>query len=750
MSAINFRSIRFNLFILVLLIFIPLFGLIIQSAHNQKVRLHSFVMDNMLNVSRHLYEQQKFVEENTRQLLTVLSQLPELQNGDTHKTNKILHSLLEQNPIYAALLVVDLQGHLVSSGVPYVNLNVSDRKYFKDVLKTHSFSVGEFNKGRLTQKPVIHYAYPVFGHDSVMVSIIVASFDLQYYDRFLKTINLGKDANFTFVDHKGTIIFRCPNDFVSVGSKESSVILSQLKNDASEGTFNAKDKEGVNRLYGFQRISLAPDNPYMYIYAGLPEEIAFSEYRKSLSQNMLIWAIAAFFIICAAYVFSFRFIITPIDQMVKVAGLIADGNLDTKTGVNASSANELGKLALAFDAMTDKLMQRENERNNAEKELKKLKERFELAINSAKIGIWDWHLKTNSLIWDKNMIDLYGIAPDDSEFNLDNWMECIHPEDVSAVQHKIYHSIEHDLPFRSEYRIIHPLNGIKYIRIFATPLKNKEGKPARLIGVNWDITERKVWELEIKEAKEKAENNDRLKSVFFADISHEIRTPLHGMIGFAQILKDSDISVHERLQYLDIIINSGNKLLNTISNIIDISLIDAGQLKLMKKECDISEIICEIYQYYEKLRLKENKQFQLKLEIDDADPVFFMTDGFRLNQIFTNLLDNAFRSTNSGVIIMGYKIINDQICCFVKDTNIAIDNDQLQTIFDKFKSMEEIPGTSYSGNGLDLAICKGLVELMGGTIRAHNTNDKTEFYFNLPLMATEYEKTGLLQKKVIV
>ena len=743
MSPINFRSIRFNLFILVLLIFIPFFALILQSANNQKIRIHKIVLDNMLSISRHLSEQQKFVEENTCQLLTVLSQLPEIQSVDTLKVNKLLASLLQQNPIYASLFVADINGNVKASGNQYYKINISDRKYFQDVIARRKFSVGEYTKSRLTQKPVIHYAYPVLDQNGTLISVIVASFDLQYFDRFLKTINLGKDAGFTFIDQKGVIIFRSPNDFYSAGTNEYDPIFSKLKQKDGEGSFISKDKEGTSKIYGFQRLYMHQSEPYMYVYVTIPESIAFLEYHKTLSQNMILWLIAAFFVSIVAFVFSFKYIIRPIDLMVHTAGLIADGNLETKTDIGQTS-NELGKLAVAIDSMTVKLLQRENERNKAVKDLKKLKERFELAINSAKIGIWDLHIKTNSLIWDSNMFDLYGVNLNEFENTYESWMRFIHIDDIQNINEKIKNAITNELPFRSEFRIIHPITGIKNIRIFASIIKDKEDKPARLIGVNWDITERKLLEIQLHEAKEKAEKNDRLKSVFFADISHEIRTPLHGIIGFAQILKDNDISIQEKLQYLDIIINSGNKLLSIISNIIDISLIDAGQLKLMKKECDISKIVSEIYYYYDKIRLKENKQFQLILDTENINQVVYLVDGFRLNQIFNNLLDNAFKHTEKGVIRMGYKIIDNQLSCFVKDTTIILDNLQLHRIFDKFRSLDDISGTNYSGNGLDLAICKGLVELMGGTMWANNLNDQTEFFFNLPLSSIEAEQENAL------
>ena len=744
MTNINFKSIRFNLFLLVVLTFIPLFILILENANNQKKRVHHEVKDNLRNISRHLFEQQKFIEGNTFQLLSVLGQFPEFKNCDTAKMNRMLHSLIIQNPTYAAILVVNPQGKMVASSMSYGNINVSDRKYFKDILQSHRFSIGEYSMDRLTQKPVIHYAYPIFNKDSSLVSIIIASFDLQNYDEFLKTTSLGKDVVYTFTDFNGTVIYKSPNDFKSIGNKESAIIFDHLKGIESEGSFSAKDNDDIEKVYSCHRLSVFPNETYMYIYAGMPEKIAFAEYHKQLSQNMFLWLITALFVAGCAYFFSFKYIIHPLDKMVETAKKIADGNLEVQTGFGKSS-NELGKLAKAMDIMANKLFQRDSETKQVEKDLKKLKERFELAINSAKIGIWDWHLRTNSLIWDKNMFELYGLNPNEFGYDYDSWMVSIHPEDINHIQEEIRISLETFIPFRSEYRIIHPVTGIKHIRIFASPIKDKEGKPARLIGINMDISERKLWERKLNEAKEKAEKSDRLKSVFFADISHEIRTPLHGIIGFAQILKDNEITYQERIQYLDIIINSGHKLLNIISNIIDISLLDAGQLKLIVNECDITEINTDVYKYYDRLSQKEKKPFQFSLEVPTRKPLWILVDGFRLNQIYGVLIESILRISKKGMITMGYKVTEEHICCFVKTSDIIIDDERLENLFDKFKSLEDICGKSYGDNALNLVVCKGLIELMGGSMWANNLEGQTEFIFNIPYHPIE-NKVKLIEE----
>jgi len=734
MIRLRLKSIRANLLFLVLLILIPLITIIFYQAHVQKQWGLGFAAWYADNTARTFADQQKFIETNIHQLLEVLGQLPEMKNPDTSRINKDLTAILKKNPAYASMILVDNKGDLIASGLPFAKLNVSDRKYFIDVMRTKSFAVGEYTHSRLTRKAVIHYAYPVFNNDSSINSILIVGYDLNYYNNIFKNSNNADDFVIVFVDHRGTILCHSPNLKDDIGTTVPREVFDIIFG-RDKGIFNFVEKDGMPRLYGFKQLSLNEKLPYLVVYVGIPEKIAYAGYHKMLVTNIAIWVLVAIFIILSTYFVSRKFFLRPIDKLVNTTNRISEGNLEIRIG-NNHFPTELGKLAIAIDEMAEKLLQREIERKKVEKDLKKLKERFELAINSANIGIWDWHIRNNFLIWDKNMFELYGTGPGSFKSNIESWKEFIHPDDLLVFEAELKNAIEYHQPFRSEFRIVNAGFGTKYIRIFASVINDKENKPVRLIGVNWDITERKKLEFNLHEAKDNAEAKNRLKSAFLANISHEIRTPLHGIIGFAQILKDSEITYQERSQYLDIIVGSGNKLLNIIANIIDISMLDAGQLKTIDQEYNLHSLLLEVFDYYEKVRTKENKGIDLLLDTDIDEDFVMTVDGYRFNQIFFNLIDNAFKFTEKGEVRIGCHVCNDALVCYVKDTGIGIspEGDLLQ-IFDHFKRLEE--GIKGNTAGLGLAICKGLVELMGGRIWVVSKDTGAEFYFSLPLANVE-------------
>ena len=250
-----------------------------------------------------------------------------------------------------------------------------------------------------------------------------------------------------------------------------------------------------------------------------------------------------------------------------------------------------------------------------------------------------------------------------------------------------------------------------------------------------DFSERKQLEEELIKAKEKAEENEKLKSSFLANMSHEIRTPMNGIIGFAKLLKKASITPEQKDKYVDIINTSGGHLLSLINDIIDISKIDAKQLVINETDINVNKLINELYSiYYSQLMLSCKTKIQLKSSTCLADDKsFIVSDEIRLRQILNNLLSNATKFTEKGIIEFGYTIKDKEIVFHVKDSGIGISEDKQQVIFERFRQGDGNIEKLYGGTGLGLAISKACVELLGGKIWVNSlSNDGTTFYFSIP------------------
>ena len=241
---------------------------------------------------------------------------------------------------------------------------------------------------------------------------------------------------------------------------------------------------------------------------------------------------------------------------------------------------------------------------------------------------------------------------------------------------------------------------------------------------------------ELISAKERAEESDKLKSAFLANMSHEIRTPMNGILGFAELLKDENISPGNHKKYIEIIDNNGKMLINLIDDIIDFSKIEAGQIKIIKKDFSLNSLLQQVHSSFLTENLINNKS-KVKLRMRKAlsnDSCYINSDPNRLRQILTNLVGNAFKFTDEGFIEFGYKIVGSEMIEFyVKDTGIGIPQEKINQIFNRFIQADSSSTRKYGGSGLGLAISRGFVEILGGKMWAEsNVNNGSTFYFTVP------------------
>jgi PAS domain S-box-containing protein len=260
-----------------------------------------------------------------------------------------------------------------------------------------------------------------------------------------------------------------------------------------------------------------------------------------------------------------------------------------------------------------------------------------------------------------------------------------------------------------------------------------------LMNIARDITIRnqaneilKETNLELLKAKERAEESDRLKSAFLANMSHEIRTPMNGILGFADLLKEPDLSGEQQQEYIRIIEKSGARMLNIINNIVDISKIEAGLMELVMKESNINEQNDYIFTFFKPEIEAKGIKFTLKNTLP-TKAATLKTDREKLYAILTNLVKNAIKYTNEGSIEFGYHLKGDHLEFFVKDTGVGIHKDRQKAVFERFIQADIEDVKAMQGAGLGLAITKSYVEMLGGTIWVESeVGIGSTFYFTLP------------------
>jgi PAS domain S-box-containing protein len=303
-----------------------------------------------------------------------------------------------------------------------------------------------------------------------------------------------------------------------------------------------------------------------------------------------------------------------------------------------------------------------------------------------------------------------------------------------------------------------------WIQVSCSPVFDEQKNISGLIEVFEDINERKKAEdereklnLELINAKEKAEESDRLKSAFLANISHEIRTPMNGILGFAELLKTPELDQDIQNRYIHIIEKSGKRMLNIINDIVDISKIEAGQMNIQIQETNVNQLIKDLKIFFQNEANKQGLSLNINYALPDEQSNF-QTDHTKLAQILSNLIKNALKFTKTGAISFGYNLTNansvlngvatktNELTFYVKDTGVGIPPDQTEFIFERFRQGSVSFNRAYEGAGLGLSISKAFVEMLGGRIWVESEVGKgSVFYFQLPF-ATPDQKLPEAEK----
>ena len=392
------------------------------------------------------------------------------------------------------------------------------------------------------------------------------------------------------------------------------------------------------------------------------------------------------------------------------------------------------------------------ELHKAQQKLSATNSKLAMALEVANIVPWKWDLKSKTILCDINRpIELSTDEQEveDSQLSVPDsqYFSKIFKEDRERVKQAYRDLIEGRAEkVKEEYRIVNVqknnLHKVEWVEAqAAVEARDEDGKPLTLIGSSLVITNRKKMEQELTTAKELAEESNRLKSAFLANMSHEIRTPLNAIVGFSGILASTE-EEQEKQEYVSIIENNNTLLLQLISDILDLSKIEAGTLELNYSNIELNELMRELERGF-LLRVKTDA---VKLEfVEPAGPCMVYTEKNRLSQLMINLVTNAIKFTEKGSIRFGYEMRENELYFYVTDTGCGIPKDKQQNIFGRFVKLNSFA----QGTGLGLSICKTLMDHMGGRIGVESEEGKgSTFWFTLPYKPAVKEDKKQMPKDI--
>ncbi len=373
-----------------------------------------------------------------------------------------------------------------------------------------------------------------------------------------------------------------------------------------------------------------------------------------------------------------------------------------------------------------------HKRRLAEKTLEESEQKYRSLTNQLPVGVYRTTTDGQLVFANPALVRMLGYESVDELLRMNVKQLYVNPSE----REKQFRAKEYtDKVVQSEFRIWNKSGEQIWVKDNSRLLLDGNGKPGYFDGVLEDITGHKASEKALLEAKEKAEESDRLKSMFLANISHEIRTPMNAITGFLDLLKSSGMTIDELKKHVNIIEQGAQRLMSTINDIVEISRIESGLIEIVRSEVSVSDLMNYHYDFFRQESISKGIEFRLiSKAVDEISTI--LTDRHKLDGILTNLLINALKFTpEGGYVEFGSYTEDDMLVLYVRDTGVGIPVDQQDIIFERFVQVKMDGGRSYEGSGLGLAIARAYAGMIDGEIRVESSEGTgSTFYLQVPLV----------------
>jgi len=408
------------------------------------------------------------------------------------------------------------------------------------------------------------------------------------------------------------------------------------------------------------------------------------------------------------------------DRFVRTDGTVQYLNWEIHPWHKADDT--IGGIMMFSNDVTDEVENRVRLKS-ARKELELTEERLRQATTAGNIGIWDWRIDDDVLVWNEQMFQLFGVDETSFGGKGSDFIRSVHPGDIDKLEVALRSSFEERVDFEIEYRTNrhdHPT-----VLALGQVHRDEDGNPTRMLGVCVDVSQQMKMREELVRASEhhararhEAENMVKVREQFLATMSHEIRTPMNGMIGMSELLLTTSLDEQQK-EFTQTIIQCGRSLLALINDILDLSKIEAGKMLVENRFFDPAELFSRVARILQPQC--DKKALKVELVVDEKMPHQVLGDENRLQQVLLNLVSNSIKFTLSGSIHMEMSLLrmagsSAEIAFRIKDTGVGMTEEEIQRVFIPFVQADASTTRKYGGTGLGLSISRSLVLLMGGTL----------------------------------
>jgi len=685
-------------------------------------------------MAAHLEEQQKKMVNISQIIARNRQVIKALSLFENRGISQELNDMIEIYPFINYIIVTELDGTVFSTSTRDGNKKrINGEELLLKNINSHSLYVPANNK---------EVGISSIGQDEYLSLLGLEDDITQWY-----SVNINKRGKVIgrlviSIGWRRIVIEQLDEDINALARSKDSLIGAIIKNDKNEiivARYNNKNSLVINHQENSQ-YKKTPDelSSQKQLTVGQTELTSLLIFNRhielkviqTLSRNILILGIVSVLVMSTLLYFLLgKILLYRIEQLHKFTKGISQGVLDNQ--VEDLGSDEIGELGRVFNIMVNKLSKNMTSienlniesqlRQTALHELKESSDQLSLVIDSTAAGIWDWHIKTGEVTFNKRWAEIIGFTLDElAPCGINTWKKHAHPDDLkhSGVLLEKYWNGEterYNIETRMKHKAGHwvwVLDSGKVVEWF------EDGKPKRMIGTHLDITVRKNNEEMLVKATEEARQAVIAKSEFLASMSHEIRTPMNGVLGMLGLVIDTNLN-EEQQHRVNIAMSSARSLLNLINDILDFSKADAGKVELESIDFNLRNMLGELS---EAMGLQAQvKNIELILDVTKIEESIVKGDPSRLRQIISNIVSNATKFTTKGEIVISASLLaNDdsswRFNCTISDTGLGIPDDKISLLFDSFSQVDSSTTRKFGGTGLGLAIVKKLCNLMGGNI----------------------------------
>jgi len=729
---------------LALLALVPIVPALLLSLYTFAEQRHFAVNEGKaqaLRLARQAATEQEQLLTGTRDLLIVVARQARASGLATDACGTAMSSFM--SPFFINLGVATLRGDVVcSAALLRRSARIADIAYFERALQTRDFVVGAYEEERVTGRLSLPTAYPVLDGRGRVQGVVFAALDPDWLTQLAAKVELPQGAHVTIADARGTIVARYPNPERATGRALPGAVLQALQIGRGEGVLQARGLDGASQLFAVTRVRGINDVGRPHVSVEIPTAVALAATERGFLLNLLGLALIGVLAFVGTWIGGNVLILRPVTGLVAAARRLRSGDLDARTGLS-QTAGELGQLARTFDEMAASIEQHITEVQRAEEALERASRQNELILKSAGEGIFGLDVAGHvsfvnpaaATMLGRKIGEVLGQPMHDLVHHSKS-DETFYPHEacpiMAALKDGRVHHVDDEVFWRKD-------NTSFPVEYTSTPIR-EGGAIVGAVVVIRDSTERRQAE-EVRLAKEAAEKASRAKSEFLSRMSHELRTPLNAVLGFAQLLEMDAVTPNQQ-QSVEQILKAGRHLLDLINEVLDLARIEAGRLGISPEPVAVREVVQECMGLIAPLAAGEH--VRLESHAHDGGDYFVVADRQRLKQVLLNFLSNAVKyNRRGGVVRVSVAAPTDgRLRIDVTDTGPGIPSEMMTRLFMPFERLAAAE-TTVEGTGLGLALSKGLIEAMGGTVGVESVvGEGSTFWLELALAQPPAEAGG--------